>query len=102
VGLWAGMDVVVRRKIPSPYRDSKPQSYSPEPRAIPLSNPGYLQFILLQKMLKVCTSMLHTLPSKTRVHRYYLHGHKLNVGNYVGYVGFQFIQIVWVIVVGIV
>jgi len=29
VGPRAGLDAVVRRKIPSPYRDSNPQSSSP-------------------------------------------------------------------------
>jgi hypothetical protein len=47
----AGLDVVVKRKIPSPYRHSNPQSYSPLPSAIPLSYPGssaaWKQFINL-------------------------------------------------------
>jgi hypothetical protein len=36
----AGLDVVVKRKIPSHYRDSNPRSSSPQPSAIPLSYPG--------------------------------------------------------------
>jgi hypothetical protein len=34
------MDVVIRRKIPSPYRDSNPRSSSPSPIAILLSYLG--------------------------------------------------------------
>jgi hypothetical protein len=41
VGPRAGLDAVVRRKIPSPYRDSNPLSSSPKPSAIPLSYPDF-------------------------------------------------------------
>jgi hypothetical protein len=40
VGPRAGLDAVVREKIPSPYRDSNPRSSSQYPSAIPLSYPG--------------------------------------------------------------
>jgi hypothetical protein len=37
VGPRAGLDAVVRRKIPSSYRDSNPRSPSPQLRPIPLN-----------------------------------------------------------------
>jgi hypothetical protein len=40
VGPRAGLDAVVKRKIPSFCRDSNPRSYSPYPSAIPLSCAG--------------------------------------------------------------
>jgi hypothetical protein len=40
VGLKAGLDAVMKRKIRSPCRNSNPQSSKPVPSAIPLSYPG--------------------------------------------------------------
>jgi hypothetical protein len=40
MGARAGLDAVVRRNIPSPYRDSNPHPSSPQSSAIPLSYPG--------------------------------------------------------------
>jgi hypothetical protein len=44
IGGWARpraiLDAVTKRKIPSPYRDSKPRSSSPWPSAIPLNYPS--------------------------------------------------------------
>jgi hypothetical protein len=40
VGSRASLDAVVRGKIPSPYRDSKPRSSRPYPSATALSYPG--------------------------------------------------------------
>jgi hypothetical protein len=40
VGITAGLDAVVKRKIPSPCRDSNPQSSRPQPSAVPLSYPS--------------------------------------------------------------
>jgi hypothetical protein len=46
IGDWVGpracLDVVVKRKIPSPCRDSNPRSSSPLPSATPMSYPGSL------------------------------------------------------------
>jgi hypothetical protein len=42
VGLRAGLDAVVRRKIPIPYRDLNTRSSSPKPSTTPLSYPGSL------------------------------------------------------------
>jgi hypothetical protein len=39
VGPRAGLDAVMKREIPSPYRDSNLRSSSPYPSAIPLSYP---------------------------------------------------------------
>jgi hypothetical protein len=36
----AGLDAMVRRKIPIPYRDSNPQSCGPYSSAVALSYPG--------------------------------------------------------------
>jgi hypothetical protein len=41
VGPRAGLDAVVKRKIPSSCRESNPPSSSPQPSDIPLSYPGY-------------------------------------------------------------
>jgi hypothetical protein len=41
VGLRARLDVVVKRKIPSPFLNSNPRSSSPQPSAIALSCPGF-------------------------------------------------------------
>jgi hypothetical protein len=45
-GGWAGhrtgLEAVVKRKIPRPFRDSNPQSHSPWLSAIPLSYPRVL------------------------------------------------------------
>jgi hypothetical protein len=38
VGFRAGLEAVVKRKIPSPSRDMNPRSSSPQPSAIPLSH----------------------------------------------------------------
>jgi hypothetical protein len=40
VGSRAGLDPVVKRKIPSPSRDSNPRSSGSEPSVIPLSSHG--------------------------------------------------------------
>jgi hypothetical protein len=40
VGSRVGLDAVVKRKIPSPCRDSNPRSSNPQPNAIPLSYPS--------------------------------------------------------------
>jgi hypothetical protein len=40
VGPRAGPDTVVKRKIPSPCRDSDPRLWSPESSTVPLSYPG--------------------------------------------------------------
>jgi hypothetical protein len=40
IGGWVGPRAVVRRKIPSPYRDSNHRSSSPKPSDTPLSYPG--------------------------------------------------------------
>jgi hypothetical protein len=50
VGPRAGLDEVVKRKIPSTYRDSNPRSSSPEPSAIPLNYPGFSVRRLANKM----------------------------------------------------
>lgn len=57
-----------------------------------------LQCVLMKQVLKVCPSMWHTWPGMTKhVSRQCLQRHGRNAGSYVGYVGFQFIQTVWVI-----
>jgi hypothetical protein len=61
----------------------------------------FIQYILLQKILKLCTGMLHTEPTTTKhVHRHCLRGHRSDVDIDGGCVGFQFIQTVWDIAVG--
>jgi hypothetical protein len=44
VGPRAGLDAVVKRKIPSPCRDSNPRSSSPQSSAIPLCYPGSFKY----------------------------------------------------------
>jgi hypothetical protein len=45
----AGLDSVVKKKIPSRCRDSNPCSYSPSPSAIPLSYPRSLVFVWMKE-----------------------------------------------------
>jgi rubredoxin len=40
MGPRAGLDAVVKRKIPSPCQESNPRSSSPQPSAVTLSYPG--------------------------------------------------------------
>jgi hypothetical protein len=40
VGPRAGVDAVVKKKIPSIFRDSNPRSFTPYSSTIPLSYPG--------------------------------------------------------------
>jgi hypothetical protein len=50
VGPRAGLDAVVKRKIPSPYRDSNNRSSSPRPNATPTE---------LSRLLSICFACLH-------------------------------------------
>jgi hypothetical protein len=51
-----GLDSVVRRKIPSPCRDSKPRLFSPYDSAIPLS---YSSYRYVQKQNWILVYMEH-------------------------------------------
>jgi hypothetical protein len=49
VGIRAVLDAVVKRKIPSPYRDSKHRTPNPWPSVIPLSYPGSKDMVTQRK-----------------------------------------------------
>jgi hypothetical protein len=56
IGGWAdpsaGLDAVVKRKIPSPCRDSKPRLFRSQPSAIPLSYSGSFCWSLVQRFVR--------------------------------------------------
>jgi hypothetical protein len=58
VGSRAGLDAVMWRKIPSPYRDSNTPSSSQQPSAIPLS---YRLLIKFSIYLNLLSSYIRTI-----------------------------------------
>jgi hypothetical protein len=60
VGPRAGLDTAVKRKIPSPWRDSNPRSSSPQPSTIPLGYPGTFFFFSEKEVVKLFTSSIRT------------------------------------------
>jgi hypothetical protein len=66
VGPRVGLDAVVKRKIPSPCRDSNPRSSSPYPNAIPLSYPGTIIIIIIIIIKTTSTTITITTTLKWR------------------------------------